>query len=108
MILCANSNAGFLNETNSCSHARAHIFLSENNPFPHFNGAILSIAQIIKFVLASAAKSELAALFVTAREIIPHRQTLISMGGPNQKALSKQITQPQVLPIRQLFPPGPK
>ncbi len=50
-----------------------HIFLSENEPFPCFNGAILSIAQIIKFVMASAAKSDLAALFVTAREMIPHR-----------------------------------
>ncbi len=47
MILCAHSNAGFLNETNSHSRAGAHIFLSENNPFPCFNGAILSIAQII-------------------------------------------------------------
>jgi hypothetical protein len=45
-----------------------------------FNGAVLSIAQIIKFVMASAAKSELAALFVMAGEMIPHRQTLISMG----------------------------
>jgi hypothetical protein len=79
MILCAHSNVGFLNETDSHSHARAHIFLSENKPFPHFNGAVLSIAQIIKFVMASAAKSELAALFVMVREMIPHRQTLISI-----------------------------
>jgi hypothetical protein len=78
MILCAHADAGFLNETNSRSRAGAHIFLSENDPFPRFNGAILSIAQIIKFVMASAAESELAALFVTAREMIPHRQTLRS------------------------------
>jgi hypothetical protein len=86
MILCAHSNVGFLNETNSHSRARAHIFLSENKPFPHFNDAVLSIAQTIKFVMASAAKSELAALFVTAREMIPHRQTLISMGWPQPKS----------------------
>jgi hypothetical protein len=73
MVLCAHLDAGFLNKTNSCSSAGAHIFLSENEPFLRFNGAILSIAQIINFVLASAAKSELAALFVTAREMIPHR-----------------------------------
>ena len=73
MILCAHIDAGFLNETNSCSHTGAHIFLlSENGPFPRFNGAVLSIAQIIKFVMASAAKSELVALFVMAREMIPH------------------------------------
>ena len=85
-ILCTHADAGFLNETNSRSRAGAHIFLSENDPFPRFNGAVLSIAQIIKFVIASAAKSELAALFVTAREMIPHRQTLIAMGWPQPKS----------------------
>jgi hypothetical protein len=101
MVLCAHLDAGFLNNTNSCSYAGAHIFLSENKLFLRFNGAVLSIAQTIKFVMVSAAESKLAALFVMAREMIPHRQTLISWVGPNQKALSKQITQPpQVLPIK--------
>jgi hypothetical protein len=86
MILCAHADAGFLNKTNSRSRAGAHIYLSEDDPFPCCNGAILSIAQIIKFVMASAAKSELAALFVTAREMIPHRQTLIDMGWPQPKS----------------------
>jgi hypothetical protein len=80
MVLCAHSDVRLLNETSSCSCACAHIFFSENEPFLRFNGAVLSIAQIIKFVMALAAKSELAALFVTARDMIPHRQTLISMG----------------------------
>jgi hypothetical protein len=86
MILCAHTDAGFLNETNSRSNAGAHIYLSENDPFPRFNGAVLSIAQIIKFVMASATKAELAALFVTAQEMIPHRQTLIDMGWPQRKS----------------------
>jgi hypothetical protein len=80
MILCAHSDAGFLNETNARSRAGAHIFLSENDPFPRFNGAVLSIAQIIKFDMVSAAESELAALFIRARKMISHRQTLIDMG----------------------------
>jgi len=67
MVLCAHADAGFLNETYSRSRAGAHIFLLENDPFPRFNGAVLSIAQIVKFIMASAAESELAALFVTAR-----------------------------------------
>jgi hypothetical protein len=71
MISCAHTDAGFLNKTNSCSRAGAHIYLSENDPFVQFNGVILSIAQIIKFVMASAVESELAALFITAREMIP-------------------------------------
>jgi hypothetical protein len=86
MILCAHADAGFLNETNFRSHAEAHIFLSENEPFPRFNGAVLSIAQIIKFVMASAAKSELVALFVMAREMIPRQQTLITMGWSQPKS----------------------
>jgi hypothetical protein len=86
MVLCAHTNAGFLNETNSRSCAGAHIFLSDIKLFPRFNGAVLSIVQILKFVMVSAAKSELAALFVTARKMIPHRQTLISMGWPQPKS----------------------
>jgi hypothetical protein len=86
MILCAHSDAGFLNELQPWSQAGAHIFLLEDVPYPRFNGAVLSIAQIIKFVMASAAKSELAALFITAREMIPHCQTLIDMGWPQPKS----------------------
>ncbi len=86
MILCAHADVEFLNKTNSRSRAGAHIYLSEDDPFPRFNGAILSIAQIIKFVMSSAAESKLAALFVTAREMIPHRQTLIDMGWPQPKS----------------------
>jgi hypothetical protein len=86
MILCAHANAGFLNESQSCSHAGAHIFLPENDPYPHFNSAVLSIAQIIKFVMASAAECGLAALFITARKMIPHRQTLIDMGWLQPKS----------------------
>jgi hypothetical protein len=87
MVLCAHLDAGFLNKTNSRSCAGAHIFLSENKWFLWFNGAILSIAQILKFVVALAAESECAALFITAREMIPHRQTLISMSWPQPKSL---------------------
>jgi len=86
MILCAHANVGFLNKTNARSRASTHIFFSENNPFPWFNGAVLLIAQIIKFVMASAAKSKLATLFITAHEMIPHCQTLINIGWPQPKS----------------------
>jgi hypothetical protein len=46
---------------------------------------MLSIAQIINLVMATAAKSELVALFVTAREMIPHHQPLVDIGWPQQK-----------------------
>ncbi len=82
MVLCAHLDAGFLKKNDSRSCAGAHIFLSEKEPSPRFDGGVLSIAQIIKFIMASAAKSKLAALFVMAREMIPHRQTIISMDWP--------------------------
>jgi hypothetical protein len=86
MILCAHADAGFLNKFQSCSRTGAHIFLSKNYPYPYFNGAALSIAQIIKFVMAFAAESKLAALFITACEMIPHSQTLIDTGLPQPKS----------------------
>ena len=82
MILCVHANAGFLNKSQSCSQAGAHIYLSENDPFPC---AVLSIAQFIKNVMAFAAESKLAALFITAHKMIPHHQILIKMGWPQPK-----------------------
>jgi hypothetical protein len=105
MILCAHADARFLNETNSCSRAGAHIFLSENDLFPRFNGAVLSIAQIIKFVMASAAESELAALFVMAREMIPHCQTLIAVGWPQPKSLIQKDISTTVGVINKMIVP---
>jgi hypothetical protein len=61
MVLCAHMDASYLNETKSHSRARAHIYLSEDDPIPRFNGAVLTIATIIKFVMALAAEAELAA-----------------------------------------------
>ena len=107
MILCAHVDAGFLNESTSHSHAGAHIFLLENVPFLRFNGDILSIDQIIKFIMASAAGSKLAALFITACMIIPHRQTLIVMGWTRPKlsiqtdnSTSAGVTDNTIVPCR--------
>ena len=80
MILEAHADAGFLNESIARSRAGTHIFLSENEPKPKLNGPILTISQIIKTVMASAAEAEMAALFITAKKMIPLRNTLIEMG----------------------------
>ena len=86
MILAAHSDASFLTETGSRSRAGAHIFLSEDDPIPRDNGPVLSISHIIKFVLASAAEAELAALYTTAREMIPLRNALNEMGWPQPRS----------------------
>ena len=82
MILAAHSDAGFHNESKGRSRAGARIFLSEDDPIPRCNGPILSIAQVIKFVMTSPAEAELAALYITAQKLVPMRQTLIEMGWP--------------------------
>ncbi len=70
----------------ACSRAGAHIYLSEDDPTPRFNGAVLIIATIIKFVMALAAKAELAALFIAACTMVSHRHTLIEMGWPQPRS----------------------
>ena len=77
MILAAHAESGFLNESKSRSRAGAHIFLSENDPKPKLNGPVLNIAKIIKNVMASAAEAEMAALNITAKKMVPLRNTLI-------------------------------
>ena len=80
MVLCGHSDAGFNNERGSRSRAGAHIFLSEDDNFPRWNGPVLTIAQIMKYILTSAAEAETAALFLTAKEMVALRNTLEEMG----------------------------
>eukprot|EP00957_Ditylum_brightwellii_P133800 10201863-Ditylum_brightwellii.AAC.1 len=57
MVLAAHTDAGFYNETKGYSRAGAHIFLAKNDPYPCWNGAILTVVQIITFAMASATKA---------------------------------------------------
>ena len=65
MILAAHADAGFPNESRARSRVGAHIFFSENEPKPKLNGSFLTIAQIIKTVMASSAEAEMEALYIT-------------------------------------------
>ena len=51
-----------------------------DEPIPPDNGAILTIVQIIKAIMLSAAKAELSALYIYAREAVYIRQILEEMG----------------------------
>ena len=55
-------------------------FFPENEPEPKWNGPVLTVAQIIKFIMSSAAEAEMGALYVTAKELVPIRLTLTEMG----------------------------
>ena len=80
MVLAGHSDASYLSETKARSRAGGHFFMSDNSEAPPNNGAVLTIAQIIKAVMSSAAEAELGALFINCREAIPARHALEEMG----------------------------
>jgi hypothetical protein len=70
MVLAGHSNASYLLETNACSRAGGHFFMSNNDTIPSNNGAILTILQIIKAVMSFAVEAEIGALYINCREAI--------------------------------------
>jgi len=80
MVLAIHSDASYLTEPKARSRVGGHFFLSSNDAVPQNNGAVLSIAQIIRNVMTSAADAEIAALFVNTRQAIPARRLLEEMG----------------------------
>ena len=68
MVLAGHSDGSYLSERNARSRAGGHWFLANNSAYHPFNGAILNISQIIKAVMSRAAKANLGALFINARE----------------------------------------
>jgi hypothetical protein len=86
MVLSAHSDAAYLNVSKARSRAGAHIMLSENVPVPSYNGPVLTVAQIIKSVMSSAAEAELGGLYICAKEMVPLRQSLIEMGWPQPRS----------------------
>jgi hypothetical protein len=85
MILAVHSDAGYCNEKKLRSWAGGHFFLSNNDEFPPNNGAILTVATIIKAVMSSAAEAELGALYLNAKETVYIQQILTKMGHPQPK-----------------------
>ena len=85
MVLAIHSDASYLSESKARSRAGGHFFMSTNTEFPANNGAVLTIAQIIKAVMSSAAEAEIGAMFVNAREAIPTRRSLEELGHRQPK-----------------------
>jgi hypothetical protein len=82
IILAVHSDAEFCNKKNARSRARGHFFLSNDKKNPPNNGAILINTTIIKAVMSSAAKAELGALYLNAKEAVYLRQILDKIGHP--------------------------
>jgi hypothetical protein len=62
MVLAIHSDASYLSEPKARSRAGGHFFLSENDEDPRDNGAVHTVAKIIKAVMSSAAEAELGGL----------------------------------------------
>ncbi len=64
MVLAGHSDASYLSESKARSRAGEHFFMSTDTERPPNNGAVLTIAQIIKAVMTSAAEAEIGALYI--------------------------------------------
>ncbi len=82
MVLVAHSDASYLSEANACSRSGGHFFMSSDTPCPHNNGAVLTIAQIIKVVMSLAAEAKIRALYINCWEAVPACHTLEFLGHP--------------------------
>ena len=80
MVLAAHSNDTYLSETKSRSRAGGHLFMARGISVPKNNGAVHTVAQIIKTVMSSAAEAELSALYINCCKAIPAQHLLEAMG----------------------------
>ena len=85
MILDLRSNASYMSEPESKSRAAGHFYLSKNKGEIFNNGAVMTLFNIVKHLLASASESEAAVLFYNCKAAIPLRLTLEEMGHPQPK-----------------------
>jgi hypothetical protein len=80
MVLAIQSDASYLSEPKARSRAGGHFFMSANEEDPRDNGAVHTVAKIIKAVMSSAAEAELGGLFINAKMAVPIQTTLEELG----------------------------
>ncbi len=109
MVLCAHADARYLNETKSRSRAGAHIYLSEDDPSPRFNGALLTIATIINLSWPRLPRQNLLHYSSLHAKWYPTTKPSSTWDGHNHAAPFKPTIQRQLgLQTRPLSPRGPK
>jgi hypothetical protein len=67
-------------EQEDISSCQTTMHYLQNNALPPKNGAVLTIAQIIKAVMSSAVEAEIGALYINCQEAIPACHTLEYLG----------------------------
>ena len=88
MIMNIHSIALYLSETNACSRACEHFFMGwtpkDGDPIC-LNGAFFILCTILRFIVASTAKTELGALFLNCKECMIFHLTLEELGHSQPK-----------------------
>ena len=91
MILHNASDAAYLVVTGARSRAAGYTYLGNDiNNRQIIKGLISIIAKIIKRVMSSAAEAEIGALYMSAKQLLPLRETCEKLGHP-QPAMPMQI-----------------
>jgi hypothetical protein len=80
MVLAVHSDASYLSEPKTRSHAGGHFFMSSDSANPADNGAVLNISQLIKAVMSLAAEAEIGALHINACKAVTMRLLLTEIG----------------------------
>jgi hypothetical protein len=71
MVLLVHTDAPYLSEPGGKSRAAGHFYLYKCNDKDFNNGTILTLSTIIKHVMLSASKVELAALYYGCKLAAP-------------------------------------
>ena len=94
MILHNHSDAVYLVATGARSKTAGYTYLGNDlNNKQIINRPISIIAKIIKGVMSSAAKNEIGALYMNARQLLPLRVTCEELGHPQPRQCKLIIIQ---------------
>ena len=101
-MLSRASDASYLIASGDRSHVGGHFFLGDKpiDPTkpptitPKPNGPVLTIATIVKNVLASATEAKVGGLFIKCQEAVPICTPLVKMVHPQPATQSKLTTPP--------------
>ncbi len=88
MVMNIHSDALYLSEGNACSQTCGHFFMGwmpQDDALLCINGAFYISTNVIRFVIAFAAKAELGALFYNCQTGIIFRSILEDMGHKQPK-----------------------
>jgi hypothetical protein len=80
MVLLVQTDALYLSEPGGKSRAASHFYLSNCNDKDFNNGAILTLSTIIKHVMLTVFKAQLAALYYGCKLATPLQTTLEELG----------------------------